>query len=105
MTVLYLALAALATWRASVMLVEEDGPGDVFRRLREWAGIMEYADGTVYAPATFVARVLQCVRCCSVWTALPATVATWPGEDWRLWALTPLALSGFAVLVQVARGK
>lgn len=105
MIVLYLALAGLATWRVAVMLVEEAGPAHVFSKLRDAVGIVRYPDGTEQVPDTFLAGVLSCQRCCSVWVALAATVAVWPGDDWRLWSLTPLALSGFAVLVQIVRGK
>lgn len=103
--ILYLALAALAVWRVAVMVVEEDGPWEMFARLRERAGIVTFPDGTVDRPATLAAGVLSCVRCASVWLSVPATVATWPGDDWQLWVLTPLALSGFAVLVESARRR
>lgn len=55
--------AGLGGWRLALMLVVEDGPWDVFRRLRERAGIRPgEIDG-------FAALLLACLWCTSVWTA------------------------------------
>lgn len=97
-------LTALWTWRLAVLLVEDVGPWRVFERLRERAGIVRYPDGTALVPASIPAGILSCVRCASVWTALPATLLVWP-DDWRGWLLTPLALSGAAVLAEVFRRR
>lgn len=97
-------LAALAVWRLAVLLVEDAGPWHVFERLRERAGIVTYEDGTARIPGTFVAGVLSCVRCASLWLAVPATVLVQP-DSWQAWALTPLALSGAAVVIEVFRRR
>ena len=76
-------IAALAVWRLSVLLVEEDGPRHIFARLRSRVGIEVYPDGTVIVPGTIIAGVLACARCCSVWLAVPATLVLWSGDDWR----------------------
>ena len=66
---------ALATWRLANLLVNEDGPLYVFKRLREWVGIEEVttvtAQGlqTAYAAANPVAEGLLCLWCTSVWCA------------------------------------
>jgi len=75
-------LGALAVWRISYALTEEQGPARLLARLRA-------------AVARWTA-VLDCFYCASVWIALPVSlaIATTPGER----ALTWLALSGAACL-------
>lgn len=55
MTPLDLLILALFTWRLAYMLVKEDGPFQVFARLRA---------------RTTIGGVLTCIYCMSVWTAL-----------------------------------
>jgi Protein of unknown function (DUF1360) len=83
-----LALGALATWRVTHLLVEEDGPADVVVRLRRRAG-----DG-------WLGQAMDCFYCLSIWTAAPvaAAVARRPREM----PLTWLALSGAACLLEQA---
>lgn len=51
-----LALFGLATWRVSSLLVHEDGPYAVFRRMREASKSFE-----------IFWQLFQCVWCTSVW--------------------------------------
>ena len=84
-------LGALATWRLTHLLVEEDGPADVVVRLRERAG-----DG-------LIGQALDCFYCLSIWTAAPvaAAVSRRPRER----VLTWLALSGAACLLEQATAE
>ena len=81
-------VGALATWRVTHLLVEEDGPADLVARLRQRAG-----DG-------WVGSALDCFYCLSIWTAAPvaAAVSRRPRER----PLTWLALSGAACLFERA---
>jgi hypothetical protein len=81
-------VGALATWRVTHLLVEEDGPGDIVVRLRRRAG-----DG-------WVGGAMDCFYCLSIWTAAPvaAAVARRPREAPLIW----LALSGAACLLERA---
>lgn len=81
-------VGALATWRVTHLLVEEDGPADVVVRIRRRAG-----DG-------LLGNALDCFYCLSIWTAAPiaAVVARRPREA----PLTWLALSGAACLLERA---
>jgi hypothetical protein len=56
------ALFALATWRITHLLVEEDGPADLVLRLR----------GAV--DSSVLGQVMDCFYCASVWVALPFAV-------------------------------
>src|SRR5579862_3348650 len=57
------ALAALATWRLTHLIVAEDGPAEVVVRLRRAAG------------AGVVGQAMDCFYCASVWVALPVAAA------------------------------
>lgn len=81
------ALAALATWRVTHLLAEEDGPGDAIVRLRARLG-----DGQA-------GELMDCFYCLSAWTAMP--FALWVGRR-RDAPLAWLALSGAACLLEQA---
>jgi len=101
-------LAALATWRMTHLLTEEDGPADLVLRLRRAAGESQ------------LGQVMDCFYCASMWVALPiaAFVASEStrtplncsgGSGRVMWyrrAATWLALSGAACLLeQAARSR
>lgn len=83
-----LAVGVLAVWRVTHLLWGEDGPGDLFVRLRRLAG------------RGFVGRLLDCFYCVSLWVALPFAYVL--GADWDERALLWLGLSGGAVLLERA---
>ena len=84
-TVFRFVLAALANWRLAFLLVREDGPWTVFARLRQ------AADGGLCG------QMLKCVKCTSIWTAVPFAffVGGTPTEIFVAW----LALAGVAALI------
>ncbi len=81
-------VGALATWRVTHLLVEEDGPADAVVRLARRAG------------DSWVGQAMDCFYCLSVWTAAPVAAAVARGPRERL--LTWLALSGAACLLERA---
>lgn len=86
--VFHFVLAALATWRISFLLAREEGPWRVMVQLRRAAG-----DGVV-------SRLLKCVKCVSLWVAVP--LAFFVGGNWIELAVVWLALSGVASLIDEA---
>ena len=83
------AIFALATWRVTHLLVEEDGPSDLVLRLRD------IANSSVFG------QVMDCFYCASVWVALPfAVVLTLPvvirSGAVASWGRTPRVLVGSA---------
>lgn len=84
----HLVLGALATWRLSHLLAEEDGPGEVLARLR---GRLE---GGPLAP------LAGCFDCVSVWAAAPVALAVVRGRAGVV--ITGLGLSGAACLLRRA---
>lgn len=87
-----LTLLGLATWRVASLLVNEEGPGAIFSKLRQKVGII--TDGPVVTvPDGFLPGILSCVWCCSVW------VATF----WMiLWILTPSIATYLAAWLSIS---
>jgi hypothetical protein len=81
-------LVALAAWRLTHLLVEEDGPAEVVVRLRAFLG-----DGVA-------GRAMDCFYCLSMWVAAPLALAI--GRDPVAWLVACLALSGAACLLERA---
>lgn len=69
MTLLEFIILGSATWRLSSLLAsKETGPFDVFKRIREKAGITHDIDGNIsIVPHRFFAELLSCVWCASIW--------------------------------------
>lgn len=86
-----LALASLATWRIACLLYWEDGPLEVFLKLRSKA-----------RPGTFAGDLLDCFWCLSVWVGTACAVVAW-SELW--WTLTPFAASACALLLAGGRER
>jgi hypothetical protein len=81
-----LALAALATWRVTHLLANEDGPADVIFRLRRRLG------------KSLIGSLMDCFNCLSLWIAAPA--ALFVSTEPLTWAFSWLALSGGACLLE-----
>jgi hypothetical protein len=79
-------VAALATWRITHLLANEDGPADIVARTREYLG------------ATQLGELMDCFQCTSIWVAIPFAcyAAKKPANRIATW----LALSAAACLLQ-----
>lgn len=89
-----LLVLVLVTWRLSSLIVYEDGPLDVFARVRRAAGVDQPGE------LTNLAKGLSCLWCVSVWVGAVVALAFiqyWDGTVFRL--LLPFALSGGAIAV------
>lgn len=82
------ALAALATWRVTHLLAEEDGPADVVFRLRKTLGDSP------------LGGLMDCYGCLSFWVA--AAASRYVARTWREALPVTLALSGAACLLERA---
>jgi hypothetical protein len=93
-------ILSLATWRLSSLLVDEEGPAEIFERLRHWAGIGLDERGHSTVEGGELARALLCIWCTSVWVGIlfGALYAVWPGASLALGL--PLALSAAALIVK-----
>lgn len=86
------ALMALAIYRVAVMLATEDGPFDIFSRLR-WA----------VGQKSWVGRGLHCALCLSFWFGFIGA-AFLPFAAWADYIATALALSAITVLLRKVAG-
>ena len=82
MTSIALVAGILATWRVTHLVVEEDGPWDVLRRIRRLLG------------GAGAARLVNCFYCASVWIAV--VVALLLARGWRELVIATAAFSGGA---------
>ncbi|MDN5869914.1 MAG: hypothetical protein L0H73_04235 [Nitrococcus sp.] len=79
-------LAALATWRITHLITEEDGPADLILNLCSTLG------------TSVLGTLMDCFQCLSLWIAIPfAFAVTYSLPEW---VLVWLALSGAACLLE-----
>jgi len=93
MTILSLALA---TWRIASLLVHEDGPWNIFARLRRRVGLVN----DVEIPDGFLPGVLSCVWCASIWVGAAWTLLYFLIPTAVEWLALPFALSTLAIGVE-----
>jgi len=100
MTLTYLLVFILATWRISSLITSEDGPFLCFRHLREMVGIRHDDQGKVMEiPETFFGELLTCVWCSSMWLAT-AWVLFWLAlPQTSFFCALPFAISTGAIIV------
>jgi hypothetical protein len=84
-------LSALAVWRLTHLVAEEDGPWDLMVRLRSWLG------------SGFLGRLMDCFYCLSLWFAFP--FAFWITRVWVPMIVNWLALTGAACLLEKCTSK
>lgn len=94
--VVWLVIAALASWRIASILHREG----IMRPLRRLFGIYE-KDGVVFYPDTFFGELLGCLWCLSVWTALGTTLLLFIFP----YVLLPFAFSSIAILIDRVVGR
>ena len=85
-TIWRFCLAALAVWRITHLLAEEDGPWDSIANLRQRLG------------ASIFGRLMDCFYCLSLWVSLP--FAVWLSDGWLVLFVHWQALSGATCLFQ-----
>lgn len=88
-------LVGFCAWRLASLLVDEDGPWEVFERFRRLMGVP--AIGPVVG---FFPLLLTCFYCTSIWTAVFAW-AFW--EFVSPWPVALMAAATVALIVERAR--
>lgn len=88
----------LATWRMASLLVEEDGPFEIFPKLRHALGV-RYDENSISYGTNWFAKGLRCEHCVSVWLGFFWAIAYIVWKDCVLVAL-PFALSAGAIVIQ-----
>jgi hypothetical protein len=82
----WLTLAILGVWRITHLLNAEDGPWDIFVRLRQLAGGGGWGE------------LLDCFYCLSLWVAVPFACGL--GDGWTEKLLLWPALSAGSILLE-----
>ncbi len=92
-------IMAFATFRFAIFFTQERGPGDIFLKIREAAGIQH---DTLGEPdmwtENFIAEVLTCVWCFSMWFSFGVVIAYAVVPVWTIWICLPFSLSSVALL-------
>jgi hypothetical protein len=83
---LLVAIAALAVWRITHLIVREDGPWRVVAHVRATLG------------GSWAGHLMDCFKCLSLWVAAPFVLIV--DASWSLWFVLWLALSGAAILLE-----
>lgn len=79
---------------------DEGGPADSLHKLRHAVGVRYDQDSQpVTAPGSF-ADGLMCIKCNSFWLGIAVAIAYRLSPDLTVAALTPLSLSGAALLIE-----
>lgn len=90
-------LVILAVWRLSSLFVHEDGPLEIFARLRDKIGVRYDEQSRPYG-SNELAKVFTCVWCVSVWIGLLWALVFYPGN----FLIGGLAYSAGAILIERA---
>ena len=89
-------ILALAVFRLSNLITNEDGPGGMFASLRDWADSEAKIKGGAY---TQFAGLIGCPWCLSVWLGVAATIAHAVAPNVTGWLALPFALSAAALIL------
>jgi len=69
MIAINVVILSLATWRISSLLVDEDGPFEIFMKLRNLVGVKFDAEGYVYG-SNELSKQFVCLWCMSLWVGI-----------------------------------
>lgn len=97
-------LLALAVWRLTSLFVEEDGPFDIFARLRSLIGVY-YDEFSVKQSKNEIARGLTCVWCASIWFGFLASFFSEYSVNIHSFVIVWLGLSGAAIVIDSFVGR
>ena len=98
MSIETLLIAALATYRLTLLINKESGPFDLLGRFRTWAGVT-YDQYSNPVASGQLSEAILCPFCLSIWIGFMVTLfvgAAWllGAEKIALYILLPFALSG-----------
>lgn len=108
--ILPILIAGLATFRLAVLVSEDDGPSRIFQRFRSMLKREAKQHPTLRKSA--VHEGIECLRCSSIWLALPIAMFMFWREDVPGWLrvsgdvfLMWMSLSAMAILFNRAFPK
>lgn len=89
----------LSVWRTSVMVIEEEGPGDVFVKLREFTGSEKGGVPVNWYDLDTFGKLTQCPWCLSVWVGLALALLRIISP--KVYSIFIMALAGSAATVLI----
>lgn len=94
-------VAALITWSIAKMFTSEKGPLEIFEKLRTFVGLERLEDDTAnYTKGglyRFLATLLECLWCLSLWVGWLIAFFCFPER----WFLLGFLLRGLSILIDV----
>ena len=87
----HLIIGLLSVWRVTHLLHTEDGPFEIFFRMRQ------------RLRTGFLGSLFHCFYCLSIWVAIPAAI--WFGHAFMDTLLLVLSFSGGAILLERITSK
>ena len=78
-------VAGLATWRLTVLLVDDEIAEPVRRLAGRWS---------------FTERLVTCIACSSIWIGAGVTLSLWAWSEVVFFILLPFALSAVALILE-----
>lgn len=101
-------LLALAVYRVAMLLTRDDGPFDIFLRLRVWAGVYDLDEqGSIMSP---LGKLFECPYCVGLYASLPAAFIllyvpfTLEGLGWIWLGVLWFALAGAQAVLETVAG-
>lgn len=102
-TVLEILVLALATWRISSLLANEEGIGGLWERLRLGLGV-EYDENSERVAKTPIAEIAMCQWCNSLWIGLIWALFYRLSPEAAFFCALPFAFSTASILVMTSKG-
>jgi hypothetical protein len=99
MSFIQFTIVALAVWRISSFLVDENGPWSFMDRFRHSVGVRQDELTGLWYGETHLADLLTCVWCTSFWVAILASLAYLIAPETTVWLSLPFALSAVACII------
>lgn len=96
-------IIGIAVWRLSYMLVEEEGPYEIFTRLRNWLGTDVDEDHRNQHLNT-LRGILECIYCISVWLGFFFVAVYVISPLAAMYIALPFALSAIAIFLDKIHG-
>ena len=103
-------ILALATWRISSLIKDEDGPYEMFSRFRTSIGLLEHyqfdsngeQERILLSNGSFLADVVQCFWCLSIWIGygIAFLAALCHLISWQEFIFVGVALSAIAIIIE-----
>lgn len=98
LTPLHFAVLALATWRISSLIINDDGPFEVFAKFRHLVGVRYNEHSEAYGTSE-LAELFTCICCFSIWVGTAWALFYYFYPVIAFWLALPLSFSAVAIIV------